>query len=156
MRSNPYFRGYTLFLLALLLVGSAASCAEGAQRLPARELSIIRGDGSSVKLSAEIADDDAERSLGLMHRKKIADGEGMLFVFESDRLLSFWMKNTLVPLSIAYIASDGRILELHDMTPLSLAPVESERSARYALEVTQGWFERSGVVVGDRLVLPEK
>jgi uncharacterized membrane protein (UPF0127 family) len=109
-----------------------------------------------VKLSAEIADDDAERSLGLMHRKKIADGEGMLFVFESDRLLSFWMKNTLVPLSIAYIASDGRILELHDMTPLSLAPVESERSARYALEVTQGWFERSGVVVGDRLVLPEK
>jgi uncharacterized protein len=156
MRFNPYFRGLALVILALFLLGSAASCAEGVQRLPVRELSILRTDGSSVKLSAEIADDDAERSLGLMHRKRIADGEGMLFVFESDRLLSFWMKNTLVPLSIAYIASDGRILEFHDMTPLSLAPVDSERSARYALEVKQGWFERSGVRIGDRLILPEK
>ena len=90
-----------------------------------------------------------------MRRKEVRDGEGMLFVFESDRKLAFWMKDTLVPLTIAYAASDGRILEFHDMTPLSLAPIESSRAARYALEVPQGWFSRVGVAAGDRLLLEE-
>lgn len=142
-----------LFAFAFLPWGTAVSCAEAPKRLPARDLSILRSDRSVVTLRAEIADDDGERNLGLMHRKEVKDGEGMLFVFQADQQLAFWMKNTLVPLSIAYIASDGRILEFHDMTPLSLAPVKSTRSARYALEVPQGWFSRAGVSVGDRLVL---
>jgi uncharacterized membrane protein (UPF0127 family) len=79
----------------------------------------------------------------------------MLFVFQSDQLLSFWMKNTLVPLSIAYISHDGRILEIYDMQPGDLNPVSSSRSVRYALEVPQGWFNRSGLGVGDRLEIPE-
>ncbi len=143
----------TLFAFALLSWGAAVSCAEAPKRLPARDLSIRRSDGSVATLRAEIADDDEERGRGLMHRKEVRDGEGMLFVFQADQRLAFWMKNTLVPLSIAYIASDGRILEFHDMTPLSLAPVESSRSARYALEVPQGWFSRAGVSIGDRLIL---
>jgi uncharacterized membrane protein (UPF0127 family) len=65
--------------------------------------------------------------------------------------MSFWMKNTLVPLSIAYIANDGRILEIYDMQPGNLTPVRSSRSARYALEVPQGWFDRVGITPGDRL-----
>jgi uncharacterized protein len=157
MGSRIRFRAAVLFAFYALLpfTWGAASCAENPARLGARDLSILRADGSSVTLRAEIADNDAERQRGLMHRKEVRDGEGMLFVFESDQPLSFWMKNTLVPLSIAYIASDGRILEFHDMTPLSLAPVNSERSVRYALEVPQGWFSRARLSIGDRLILGE-
>ena len=70
---------------------------------------------------------------------------------DRDEMMSFWMKNTLVPLSIAYIAQDGRILEIHDMQPEDLTPVRSSRSARYALEVPQGWYDRAGIAPGDRL-----
>ncbi len=149
------FHGATLIALALWCAQATLSCAADAKRLPARDLTIVRSDGSTVTVRAEIADDDAERREGLMRRKEVRDGEGMLFVFESDRKLAFWMKDTLVPLTIAYAASDGRILEFHDMTPLSLAPIESSRAARYALEVPQGWFSRVGVAAGDRLLLEE-
>ena len=79
----------------------------------------------------------------------------MLFVFESDQRLTFWMKNTLVPLSIAYIASDGTIREILDMEPQSLASVPSQYSVRYALEVPKGWFARAGVRTGDRVAVPD-
>jgi uncharacterized membrane protein (UPF0127 family) len=73
----------------------------------------------------------------------------MLFVFERDQQLSFWMKNTLIPLSIAYIASDGRITEIRDMYPHDENSVHSSRSVRYALEVPQGCFGRAGIRPGD-------
>jgi uncharacterized membrane protein (UPF0127 family) len=88
-----------------------------------------------------------------MYRKKINDGEGMLFIFEQDQVLAFWMKNTLVPLSIAYISGDGRIIEIYDMEPGNLMSVRSSRSVRFALEVPQGWFGRSGIEPGDKLDL---
>jgi uncharacterized membrane protein (UPF0127 family) len=100
---------------------------------------------------AEIASSPGQREQGLMNRKELKDGNGMIFIFERDEIMSFWMKNTLVPLSIAYIAQDGRILEIHDMQPGDLTPVRSSRSARYALEVPQGWFDRAGIAPGDRL-----
>jgi uncharacterized membrane protein (UPF0127 family) len=80
----------------------------------------------------------------------------MFFVFETDRILSFWMKDTLIPLSIAFIAYDGRILEIHDMEAHSLRAVQSSRSARYALEVPQGWFARAGIGAGDTVSLPDR
>jgi uncharacterized membrane protein (UPF0127 family) len=89
-----------------------------------------------------------------MWRRSLAEGEGMLFVFDRDQILSFWMKNTIIPLSIAYIAADGRILEIHDMEPRNLSPVQSGRSARYALEVNRGWFTRMGITAGDVLIFP--
>jgi len=142
-----------------LLVLSALSCgAEGPEkirRLPARDLDIQKSDGTSIILKTEIAANDQDRARGLMHRTKVPDGEGMLFVFDRDQTLSFWMKNTLVPLSIAYLSSDGRILEIHPLQPGSLAPVRSGRAARYALEVPLGWFDRVGVGIGDRVVLPQ-
>jgi len=79
----------------------------------------------------------------------------MLFVFPHDREVSFWMKDTSIPLSIAYMRHDGTILELHDMQPFSLDPVPSGRAVRYALEVNQGWFERNNVKVGMRVHLPQ-
>jgi uncharacterized membrane protein (UPF0127 family) len=100
-------------------------------------------------VKAEIARTEQERSQGLMNRDRLNDGEGMLFVFERDQVLSFWMKNTRIPLSIAFIASDGTIVEIQDMQPHSLQAVQSSRSVRYALEVPQGWFSRAGAGPGD-------
>jgi uncharacterized membrane protein (UPF0127 family) len=73
----------------------------------------------------------------------------MLFVFDRDEVLSFWMKNTSIPLSIAFIAYDGRIVEIKNMYPLDTNSVQSGRSVRYALEAPQGWFSRAGVAIGD-------
>ena len=126
-----------------------SSCS-GLEKFEKRELA-IEGRGGKVTIRAEIALTSAQLAQGLMYRKELKDGNGMLFIFERDQILSFWMKNTLVPLSIAYIASDGRILEIHDMEPGNLNPVQSSRSARYALEVPRGWFSRAGLEPGDRL-----
>lgn len=109
----------------------------------------------SIKLDVELARTDDEQRMGLMFRKELKDGNGMLFLYKSDRLMSFWMKNTSIPLSIAFLSSDGTIREIYDMEPLSLESVSSQRHVRYALEVPQGWFERVGLKVGDHFVLPE-
>lgn len=153
MRSSR--RRVPLVFLALCLAACSAGAA-GAKRLRSEELRIEKRDGSAVTVKAEIAATGPDRERGLMHRKEVPDGEGMLFVFESDQRLAFWMKNTLVPLSIAYASSDGTIREILDMEPLSLSSVESSRSVRYALEAPQGWFGRVGVAAGDRIVVPAK
>jgi len=143
MNSNPQLR--KLFCLALIIL--LAACAS--QKLETAVLSIARADSSPVEITVEIARTDEERTQGLMHRKKLPDGEGMIFIFDRDQQLSFWMKNTVIPLSIAFIASDGRIIEIRDMRPLDLNTVKSSRSVRYALEAPQGWFDRAGIKPGD-------
>jgi uncharacterized membrane protein (UPF0127 family) len=105
-----------------------------------------------VTLDVEVAREPEQHEQGLMYRRSLADGAGMLFVFERDRILSFWMKNTSIPLSIAFISADGVILETRDMEPFNLAPVQSSRSARFALEVPQSWFSRAGISAGDRIL----
>ena len=142
-----------IFFSCFLLFFAVSGCS--AQRTPKMEMRdlTLEGKEKSAVIKTEIARTDEELSRGLMYRTELADGEGMLFVFTRDDILSFWMKNTLIPLSIAFIASDGRILEIHDMEPGNLNPVRSGRSARYALEVPQGWFNRIDLGVGDRLIL---
>ena len=135
-------------LFSLIIFFTVISSCSGLEKFEKRQLT-ISGREISLTITVELARTDAQRNQGLMHRKALKDGEGMLFIFERDQILSFWMKNTLIPLSIAYIASDGRILEIYDMEPGSLKPVASSRSGRYALEVPQGWFSRAGVGVGD-------
>ncbi len=142
-------KGFNSSVAIVCVVGLAglASCA--AQGLPTEQISV-----GGINLTVEIADERDERQKGLMERESMPDDHGMLFVFPSDQEMSFWMKNTTIPLSIAYIASDGRILEIHDLTPLSEIAVRSSRSARYALEVNQGMFDTWGVSVGDLIELP--
>jgi uncharacterized membrane protein (UPF0127 family) len=148
VRRNPGLSAALLLLVALQ--SCAAAAGEKPQgKLETTALVILRKDGTAVEALAEIAHTDEQRRRGLMGRKSLADGEGMLFVFETDRILSFWMKDTLIPLSIAFISHDGRILELHDMEPLSTRSIQSARSARYALEAPRGWFARAGVGPGD-------
>lgn len=148
------FRKNILFFFVIFQV-ALVSCKD-ASRLPTMELMIQRGDGSEVKVTAEIADTEETRNRGFMEREQIPDGTGMLFVFERDQILSFWMKNTPHPLSIAYIDSTGKIRDIYHMTPFSMANWTSTVSVRYALEVPQGWFEKEGVVVGDKVLIPGK
>jgi uncharacterized membrane protein (UPF0127 family) len=149
------------FLFAASLLVSGACTAQGRVNagntgnsgkpqtgLETRTLRIASA-GGDVSLEAELAITETERSTGLMFRSDLEDGKGMLFVFDHDEVLSFWMKNTLIPLSIAFITYDGKILEIKDMQPEALRSVESSRMVRYALEVPQGWFARAGIEAGD-------
>lgn len=137
-----------LALLALVLL----SCST-AKKLPARDYTITTKDGKTVTVNAEVADTFETRQHGFMERKNIPDGTGMMFIFESDQMLSFWMKNTPHPLSIAYIDSKGTIRDIFDMTPYSLSPIVSTVNVRYALEVPQGWFKKMGISTGDTILL---
>ena len=126
--------------------------------LPAKTLkksliTITRQDGSSIDCIAELAEKAEDRNHGFMNRKNIPDGSGMLFIFENEQILSFWMKNTPHPLSIAYIDSRGKIRNIYDMTPFSLSSIVSTVSCRYALEVPQGWFKKNGITTGDSISL---
>jgi uncharacterized protein len=143
-------------LLAACLVLSLASCSGDKKAVTDSPNPLLASTSIKVgpsQLLAEIARTETERERGLMHRSSLAEGKGMLFIFDKDDRLAFWMKNTTLSLSIAYIASDGTIRQISDLEPLSLATVQSERSVRYALEVPRGWFERAGVRVGDRVDL---
>jgi uncharacterized membrane protein (UPF0127 family) len=119
-------------------------------RLTTKNIFITTSSGT-VTVSAEYAVTDNERTKGMMWRSVMNDGEGMLFVYDRDLQLSFWMKNTLVPLSIAFISSRGEILEILNMDPQDTRSVKSQRYCRYALEVPQGWFARAGVQPGDMI-----
>jgi uncharacterized protein len=148
---NKRIARYCKLLCFLFIITDFAGCAP--KKLEVREIYIERNGTALATIKAEIARTPEERTQGLMYRKKLSDGEGMLFVFERDEVLSFWMKNTVIPLSLAYIASDGRIVEIMDLRPNDLNSVKSSRSVRYALEVPQGWFSRAGVQPGDIVVL---
>lgn len=143
----------SLFLLLIILsLTQLLSCKS--KKLPVKEIIIQRQDGTQFTVSAEIAEKTEDRNHGFMERKIIPDGTGMLFVFEKDQILSFWMKNTPHPLSIAYIDSKGKIRDIFDMTPYSTASVISTVSVRYALEVPQGWYKKNGITKGDTVILP--
>jgi uncharacterized membrane protein (UPF0127 family) len=147
------FKVFPRCLAVCLVVWSFSRCAAGENiRFEKQELTLEGSGGVPVTIVAEIARTGSERERGLMFRKEIKDGEGMIFIFDRDQILSFWMKNTLVPLSIAYISRDGVILEIRDLEPGNLRPVVSGRSCRYALEVPKGWFGRAGLGPGNRLV----
>ena len=109
----------------------------------------------SVALQVELAATDAERERGLSGRSEVPRGTGMLFVYPDEARRTFWMKDTLVPLSVAFMDSHGRITQIDDMTPLSEAPHTSRGPARYALEVPRGWFQEMGVEVGTRVEFGE-
>lgn len=111
-------------------------------------------DVAGHELTAEIADTQGTRNEGLMHRRSLPENHGMLFVFDYESQVSFWMKDTEIPLSIAFIAADGTIRQIEDMKPESMASVVSRRNVLYALEVNQGWFRDRGIEAGDKVVLP--
>jgi len=151
----------TIWKLSFVLLASALvfGCAGGttsAQDVskPNPTLKAVTLVSGGVKVDVELARTQLEQNRGLMFRKSLADGKGMLFVFPADQKMSFWMKNTSIPLSLAYILSDGTIVQILDLVPFSEEPRPSERSIRYALEVPQGWFSKVGLKVGDKFEIP--
>jgi uncharacterized membrane protein (UPF0127 family) len=139
---------FPALLAAILLVISGVRAAETAQpELPVTTLRI-----GSTEIRAEVADDDPERSSGLMFRESLAPDSGMLFVMPSIAPATFWMKNTLIPLSIAFLDENGTIMEIHEMEPKSenLTRSAFPRIA-YALEMPQGWFSKKNIWPGEHI-----
>lgn len=147
--------------LGILLVLISGSCMlvhsdePAAQSVPTvspqQSLPVLRlGD---VPLQIELACTPEAQQRGLMFRKILPENQGMLFVFAEEQTLSFWMKNTPLPLSIAYINAAGEIVDIQKLQPFDETPRPSVRPAQYALEVNQGWFERHQIQVGQRILL---
>ena len=136
---------------AVLAIVMALSGFASGEDLPTVQLSI-----KGHRLVAETATTTATRTVGLMHRFSLKPDHGMLFVFDAPQPLAFWMKNTFVPLSIAFIGVDGRILNIEDMAPRTETTHPSQGLALYALEMKKGWFAERGIVAGERVEGLEK
>ena len=106
------------------------------------------------QIDAQVATTDEQRATGLMFRKQMPQHEGMLFIFERPSQQCFWMKNTLLALSAAFVADDGTVVNVEDMKPQTLDSHCSLKPVRYVLEMNQGWFAKKGIKSGARLAGP--
>ena len=115
-------------------------------------LKIINSNGREVLAKVEIAETEAARAAGLMFRRILDENEGMFFTFPDNAKRSFWMKNTYIPLSIAYIGENMIINEIYDMKPLDTSIIyNSKKPAKFALEMKQGWFKKNSITVGSKI-----
>ena len=129
----------------------SASTAASAQDGPQLNLPRVELTAGMHRIDAQVAQAQQERQTGLMHRQNMPLHEGMLFVFEQPATQCFWMKNTLLPLSTAFVADDGTIVNLADMQPQTLDSHCSTKPVRYVLEMNQGWFSHKGIKAGFKL-----
>jgi uncharacterized membrane protein (UPF0127 family) len=130
------------FVLALMLATAPAA----AQQLP-----VVQLKAGMHLIRAEVAADFSSRGRGLMHRKSLAPNAGMLFIFDGPAVHCMWMKNTYIPLSVAFLDEKGEIINIADMQPHSEESHCASRPALYALEMTRGWFAERGIKAGARL-----
>ena len=136
-------------LLVSLL--SFATTATWSRESPQLNLPRVTLKAGMHLIQAQVAATPEQRATGLMHRTEMPTNEGMLFVFEQPAGQCFWMKNTLLPLTAAFVADDGTIVNLADMQPQSLDSHCSAKPVRYVLEMHQGWFAKRGIGPGFRL-----
>ena len=146
-RSAAYSVAFSA-VVAICAIGSAPRCIaqDAPQQLPA-----IRLNAGIHNIQAEIAQSPNERAIGLMFRPTMPSNNGMLFIFEEPKRQCFWMKNTLLPLSAAFVADDGSIVNIEDMKPQTLDGHCSTKPVRFVLEMNQGWFVKRGIKPGFRL-----
>ena len=135
---------YALALLATLTINSAWA----QQTLPVNRFNI----GINV-IEAEMASTEPQRELGLMNRKKLGANQGMMFIFDRPSGYCMWMKNTLLPLSVAFLDKDGVILNVEEMLPQTEATHCAVKPALYALEMSAGWFKSKGIKAGVKVEL---
>ena len=134
---------------ALLILSQASVYPLHADDTPQPKLPTITLSVGDKVLSTEVADDEAEREKGMMFRKEMPEGTAMLFVLDAPQKPAFWMRNTLIPLSVAYVNTFGMIMEIHDLQPKDERPVSADfDSILYAIEVPQGWFSKNGILAG--------
>lgn len=121
--------------------------------IPVPSVIIMAADGRQVVVPVEVADTPETKTRGLSRRERLDEAAGMIFVFDEPGLYNFWMADTTIPLSIAFIARDGRIVDVKDMEPLSRELHTASAPYQYALEVNRGFFARQGIKPGDRVEL---
>jgi uncharacterized membrane protein (UPF0127 family) len=136
----------SLTLAALLFAAFAH-----AQEAPQMNLPRVKLTAGMNVIDAQVAATDEQRMTGLMHRQEMPQHEGMLFVFDFRSQQCFWMKNTLLPLSVAFIADDGTIVNIDEMQPQTLDSHCSAKPVRYVLEMNKGWFTKKGIQPGTKL-----
>jgi len=144
---NSYFRN----LLILVLTPTLWSCSSHSNITNNVTYEININD---KKPRVEVAFRQKERTIGLMFRDKLDSDHGMLFIYPQEQNLSFWMKNTRIPLSIAFIDSSGIITQIEPMAPYSLTSHTSKAKVRFALEMEAGWFGKNGILVGSKVDFP--
>jgi len=137
---------FIVILLAIVIIAVSFIV----YRYHSRTITIRVGD---TYLVVEVARTPEARQLGLMHRQRLPEDMGMLFVFDTVGIYTFWMKDTYIPLSIAFITADGRIIDIQDMEPLSLDLHFPSQPIRFALEVNRSWFTRHDVKIGDTVYI---
>jgi len=135
LRSRPFW-----VVVALTVAASARA------QLPEIGLAV-----NGHKLTAEVAYAEATRMEGLMHRRVLPEGRGMLFVFPEVALHSMWMMNTYIPLSVAFLDTNGVVINIEDMEPHTRNTHSAAKAAKYALEVNQGWFKKRGIKPGAKV-----
>lgn len=146
-----HMKTLTIRLLCLWVVLTATSWAQDSPQLQLPRVTLSAG---MHLINAQVAATPQQRAVGLMFRKEMPPNEGMLFVFEQAAEQCFWMKNTLLPLTAAFVADDGTIVNLADMQPQSLVSHCSSKPVRFVLEMNQGWFDKRGLKAGSRLSGP--
>lgn len=137
--------------IGLLALAAALGNTSYAQNAPQTDLQRIKLSAGMHLIDAQVAASPEQRSTGLMFRKDMPPSEGMLFVFEQPAVQCFWMKNTLLPLSAAFVADDGTIVNLADMKPQTTDSHCSTQPVRFVLEMNQGWFGKKGIKAGFKL-----
>jgi hypothetical protein len=136
----------------VLRLPSAAAQSAPLQTFSTASLDIVTRSGRHA-FTVEIAETEAQRAQGLMFRSRLAPDGGMLFIYPADRRLSMWMKNTLIPLDMLFVASDGAIVGVHERAvPHSLRSIASRVPARAVIELAGGTVARLGIRVGDRVI----
>jgi len=142
------------YRLAIVALMALSALAVRAQDAPQTNLPVVQLQAGMHNIRAQVATTVEQRATGLMHRREMPQHEGMLFVFEQPSVQCFWMKNTLLPLSIAFIADDGAVVNVREMQPQSLDSHCSDKPVRYVLEMNQGWFAKRGIKAGFKLTGP--
>ena len=143
------------FLLnAILACVVVATSLAQAQDSPQLNLERVKLTAGMHRIDAQVAATSEQRQVGLMFRKDMPQHEGMIFVFEQASQQCFWMKNTLLPLSAAFVADDGTIVNIEDMKPQTLDSHCSAKPVRYVLEMNKGWFAKKGIKAGSKLEGP--
>jgi uncharacterized protein len=140
------FRFCEKIAMAALATISTLAIAQSTSRFPTIELTA----GMHV-VKAEVAATEAQRQQGLMFREKMAQNEGMVFVFEAPASVCMWMKNTLIPLSVAFIDGDGKVINIEDMQAGTTDSHCAKKLVRYALEMNQGWFKQKNIKPGSTI-----
>jgi uncharacterized membrane protein (UPF0127 family) len=147
---KPSLRGLKLALSCVVLTTGCAL----AQGKPQTTLPRVKLSAGMHQIDAQLAMTPEQRQIGLMFRQEMPQTEGMLFVFEQPAQQCFWMKNTLLPLTAAFVADDGTIVNLADMKPQTTDSHCSEKPVRYVLEMNVGWFAKKGIKAGSKLAGP--